>query len=586
MKCEACGHENVDGARFCAKCGAILAVHEEGPDPLVGQLIGGRYRVIGVLGEGGMGKVYVGEQQMGSTVRKVAIKTLHSHLSKDPSVLQRFHRECGTVAQLEHPNTIKFFDFGATQDGTLYIAMEFVAGKPLSDAISHGALSPERVTKIMRQVCGALDEAHLQGIVHRDLKPDNIILADRAGETDFVKVLDFGIAARRESGDAQKEQKLTQQGMVLGTPPYMSPEQFTGKALDSRSDIYSLGVMAYEMLVGKLPFEADTPWQWATQHMSVQPTPFEVSAPSRDLPMGMRQAILKALSKDRDQRQTSAREFFAELSGGGRMTVTGDVPGGSGGPRHTDTAAMPQAPDFGGPPPAFPAGPMPGHSPHVPATAPAVVAAVPPAPQMSRESGGNKGLIIGLGVVGVGLLAAMGVLAMRSGSSSSNDPQVLTIPTASTATPANTGVAPLGTTPTPSADPTVAVPQADAGTGETAPPQGAAGASAKPATPAHSAATGTGTGQSTKPAGGSDACAACENAARSGNLAVASSLLSKCTDADKKSICVSRAKSAAPDLANSAALNGNCQAAKTIQQIAEGMGAGSKKLKDATRKCK
>src|SRR4029434_6952139 len=107
MKCEACGHENVEGARFCAKCGEILAVHEEGPDPLVGQLIGGRVRVTRVLGGGGMGKGDGGEQQMGTTVRKVAIKTLHSHLSKDPSVLARFHRECGTVAQLEHPNTIQ-----------------------------------------------------------------------------------------------------------------------------------------------------------------------------------------------------------------------------------------------------------------------------------------------------------------------------------------------------------------------------------------------------------------------------------------------------------------------------------------------
>src|SRR6187401_2681669 len=184
MKCEACQHENVDGARFCAKCGAILATPTEGPDPLIGQLIGGRYRVTGVLGEGGMGKVYVGEQQMGSTVRKVAIKTLHAHLSKDPSVIARFHRECGTVAQLEHPNTIKFYDFGSTADGTLYIAMEFVAGKPLADVLQHGPLSVDRTIKIMRQVCGALDEAHLQGIIHRDLKPDNVILTDRAGETD------------------------------------------------------------------------------------------------------------------------------------------------------------------------------------------------------------------------------------------------------------------------------------------------------------------------------------------------------------------------------------------------------------------
>src|SRR6187200_3251295 len=187
MKCDACGHQNIDGARFCANCGGLMPVEpEKGQDAMLGQLIGGRYRVTGVLGEGGMGIVYVGEQQMGSTVRKVAVKTLHQHLSKDPSVLARFHRECGTVAQLEHPNTIKFFDFGATQDGTLYIAMEFVAGKPLAEVIEHDApLSAERVIKIMRQVCGVLDEAHLQGVIHRDLKPDNIVLTNRAGETDF-----------------------------------------------------------------------------------------------------------------------------------------------------------------------------------------------------------------------------------------------------------------------------------------------------------------------------------------------------------------------------------------------------------------
>src|SRR5688572_12950275 len=211
MKCEACEHENMDGARFCAGCGALLPTEHTGEDPMVGQLIGGRYRVTGVLGEGGMGIVYIGEQQMGSTVRKVAIKTLHQHLSKDASVLARFHRECGTVAQLEHPNTIKFYDFGATEDGTLYIAMEFVEGKPLADIILGGALAPDRVIHIMRQVAGALDEAHEQKIIHRDLKPENIILGKRAGESDFVKVLDFGIAARTESADRAKEQKLTQQ---------------------------------------------------------------------------------------------------------------------------------------------------------------------------------------------------------------------------------------------------------------------------------------------------------------------------------------------------------------------------------------
>src|SRR5688572_33263374 len=169
MNCEACGHPNMDGARFCAKCGALQPVHEAAPDPMIGQLIGGRYRITAVLGEGGMGMVYVGEQQMGSTVRKVAVKTLHQHLSKDPSVLARFHRECGTVAQLEHPNTIKFYDCGATEDGTLYIAMEFVEGKPLADIILGGALAPDRVIHIMRQVAGGLDEAHEQKSIHRGL---------------------------------------------------------------------------------------------------------------------------------------------------------------------------------------------------------------------------------------------------------------------------------------------------------------------------------------------------------------------------------------------------------------------------------
>src|SRR4051812_1347764 len=407
MKCEACQHQNIDGARFCANCGALMpTLTEAGADPLIGQLIGGRYRVTGVLGEGGMGIVYVGEQQMGSTVRKVAIKTLHAHLSKDPSVLQRFHRECGTVAQLEHPNTIKFYDFGSTADGTLYIAMEFVAGRPLADVIQHGPLPVDRVIKIMRQVCGALDEAHMQGIIHRDLKPDNLVLTDRAGETDFVKVLDFGIAARTESADAQKEQKLTQQGMVLGTPPYMSPEQFTGKALDARSDIYSLGVMTYEMLAGRLPFDADTPWQWATQHMSVQPIPFEVSAPSKNIPDGMRKAILQALSKNKEDREPSAREYFTELSDGGRVTAEShpDVGGATG------TAAMAQVPDF-----SPPVAPMIMNSPHLGGGQP-VAAGFPPPPMTSgraNKSGGSKGLVIGLGAVGAILLVSIAVLAAR-----------------------------------------------------------------------------------------------------------------------------------------------------------------------------
>lgn len=332
MPCEGCGAESVDGrfcgtceqsdvaASHCCACGA-LTVPELGTcvcceEPianaaLMGQTLGGRYRVTGILGEGGTGTVYLGEQQMGSTVGQIAIKTLQPHLSKDPTLVARLHRECGIVAQLEHPNTIDFYDFGSTADGTLYIAMELVTGRSLGESIElDGPMLPARVLKIMEQICGALDEAHGQGIIHRDLKPENIMLTDRAGETDFVKLLDFGIAAPSEAADG----KAAQTGMVLGTPAYMSPEQFTGEPLDIRSDVYALGVITYEMLTATLPFEADTPWQWATQHMTAQPLPFELTAPQLTAPRGMRETIMRALATNRGDRPRSAGEFFVGLS--------------------------------------------------------------------------------------------------------------------------------------------------------------------------------------------------------------------------------------------------------------------------------
>jgi len=545
---------------------------EAGADPLIGQLIGGRYRVTGVLGEGGMGIVYVGEQQMGSTVRKVAIKTLHAHLSKDPSVIARFHRECGTVAQLEHPNTIKFYDFGSTADGTLYIAMEFVAGKPLADVLLQGPLSVERTIKIMRQVCGALDEAHLQGIIHRDLKPDNVILTDRAGETDFVKLLDFGIAARTESADAQKEQKLTQQGMVLGTPPYMSPEQFTGKALDARSDIYSLGVMTYEMLAGRLPFDADTPWQWATQHMSVQPIPFEVSAPSKNIPDGMRKAILRALSKNKEDREPSAREYFADLSDGGRVTVEShpDIGGAT-----TGTAAMAQVPDFSPPAPIINPKLMGGGPP---------VMAVPPSPITSgrNKSGGGKGLVIGLGVVGAILLVSIAVLALGSfGGKKEDDAPIIPLGQATAS-----GGAGVGTSPGPgpvTLDPLIptTTPPATAGSVVTPPATSTPTGTLPPVEPVKTAATNTGAGTKPPPpppATGAKACDACIAAASSGNAAVAAGNFARCDDAAKKQQCSTVVRNKAPAAANQAALLGNCQAATAIIAAAQNMGASSPKL--------
>jgi eukaryotic-like serine/threonine-protein kinase len=552
MQCEACGHNNIDGARFCAGCGVLLPIQDH-PDPMVGQLIGGRYRITGVLGEGGMGVVYVGEQQMGSTVRKVAVKTLHAHLSKDPSVLARFHRECGTVAQLEHPNTIKFYDFGATPDGTLYIAMEFVNGKALSDAISEGGpFPPERVLKIMRQVCGALDEAHDQGIVHRDLKPENVILTPLAGEADFVKVLDFGIAARSESADAKKEQKLTQQGMVLGTPPYMSPEQFTGKALDRRSDIYSLAVVSYEMLTGKLPFDADTPWQWATQHMTAQPTPFEAAAPNAAIPESMRTAILRGLSKDPAARQATAKEFFSQLSSGRGLT-TGEQP--VHGPASSATAAMAMVPDFGGPSPVAPTVATPAHytggyTPHAP------VAAYGAAPGPAASGGGgSKVLILALAGVAAALVLAIGVVALLTLRPKANADEPLASPFSSSSAAAAT-IAPE-TEQAPSA-----APSETAKAAETKPP---------PVTVTHRT-TGTG-GKTAVVATGAEACQQCVRDASGGNIQGAAALYPRCTDALLKQRCASVAKQQACGAARAAAFTGNCGQATAIANAAKTFGA-------------
>jgi len=326
MECTACNNANVDGSRFCQKCGAPLPVKGSETDPLIGKLIANRYRVIEVIGEGGMGRVYSGEQQMGTKVRKVAIKTLLSQFAKDPQTVGRFMRECGTISELEHPNTIKVYDFGQIE-GTqeLYVAMEFLPGQSLEQALLTGALQPERVDRILGQVCGSLAEAHEKGIVHRDLKPANIFLTTRAGEEDYVKVLDFGIAKTEEK---PTEQKLTQQGTILGTPPYMSPEQFTGKALDTRSDVYSLAVVAYEMLAGRLPFEADTPWEWATQHMTAQPFPFEATPMGNQVPAKMRNAIMRGMSKDREQRPQNVRDFYEDvtLGAGPRLSIVANAP--------------------------------------------------------------------------------------------------------------------------------------------------------------------------------------------------------------------------------------------------------------------
>ena len=410
MECTACQSPNIDGARFCVKCGAPLPAASNAPDPLIGSIVGGRFRISGVLGEGGMGRVYSGDQQMGTSTRKVAVKTLLAEYAKDVKTVERFMRECGTVSELEHPNTVKVYDYGKTDSGDLYIAMELLSGTSLERAIQEGGpMASDRVDKIVGQICGSLQEAHDKGIVHRDLKPANIQLQTRAGETDYVKVLDFGIAKRDEAQE-KEEQKLTKQGTILGTPPYMSPEQFKGGALDARSDIYSLAIMAYEMLTGQLPFDdTDSPWEWYARHTSVEPKPFEAFPAGSSVPAKMKAAVMRALAKDREQRPRTVRDFFEEFTLGtlrlsmlgngapttGTMRAAVSAPMGAGqtqigAPMFSDAALAPRSPtmvDVN----AMPASPL----------APAPIPASPQAAPTVAPQKSSAGAIVGILVAGV-----------------------------------------------------------------------------------------------------------------------------------------------------------------------------------------
>ena len=255
--CPSCSTPVADGAKFCPTCGsAVPQLQTEEGDPLLGKVIARNFRVESLLGTGGMGRVYKARQI--SLDKAVVLKVLHPHFNNDPQLVQRFQREARAASRLNHPNSISIIDFGQADDGTLFMAMELLHGKDLFTLLQEEFPIPEeRLARIMVQVSSALAEAHDQNIIHRDLKPENIMVEDRRDQKDFVKVLDFGIAKIQDPSD-ENGRALTQQGMVCGTPEYMSPEQARGETLDARSDIYALGVLMYQMVTGDLPFKAET----------------------------------------------------------------------------------------------------------------------------------------------------------------------------------------------------------------------------------------------------------------------------------------------------------------------------------------
>jgi eukaryotic-like serine/threonine-protein kinase len=273
---------------------------------LVGQVVSGRYRIQKLIGEGGMGAVYLAEHT--HMRKRVALKLLHAEMSNDEEVLARFRREAEAAAHVEHPNVAAATDFGQMEDGAFFLVLEYVEGTSLRDVLSDGgALRPDRALHIARQIAFALERAHSAGIVHRDLKPENVMLVQRGGDTDFVKVLDFGIAKVEPHPHRDATQPLTRLGTILGTPEYMAPEQALGETVGPAADLYAVGVMLYEMLTGKHPFDADDRMAVLSMHI-VAPVPAMADRnPTVDVPPAIEELVRRLLEKDAKLRPPGAR---------------------------------------------------------------------------------------------------------------------------------------------------------------------------------------------------------------------------------------------------------------------------------------
>jgi eukaryotic-like serine/threonine-protein kinase len=284
-------------------------------DTLINTLFDGRYRILRKLGSGGMANVYLAEDE--DLGRRVAIKILNDRHASDESFVERFRREAKNAAGLSHPNIVSVYDRGEAE-GTYYIAMEYLEGRSLKERIvGEGALPISAAIEVTRQILRALNFAHARGIVHRDIKPHNVLLAQDGpgdGEPRF-KVTDFGISRTTTS-------QMTEAGSIVGTAQYLSPEQARGAAVDQRSDIYSVGIVLYELLTGRLPFTGDTPLEIAMKHLSEIPKP--PSELRSEIPADLDMVVLRALAKDPEDRYESAQEMERELArvaGGGGVTA-------------------------------------------------------------------------------------------------------------------------------------------------------------------------------------------------------------------------------------------------------------------------
>ncbi len=306
-KCPTCSKQYEDTNTLCLADGAVL---QRTDDPLLGQVLAGKYRIEEKIDEGGMGAVYRATHIL--MEKTVAIKVLHPALAADDNIVARFTREAKAASRISHPHALTVTDFGESENGVVFLVMEYLRGRTLKDVVrSEGHLPLSRAVEIIRQVCGALDAAHAEGVVHRDLKSDNIMLEETQGG-DWAKVLDFGIAKITEKVGAQ-DPGLTAPNLIIGTPQYMSPEQCSqASEIDSRSDTYSLGVILYEMLAGHVPFTGDSPTAIMMQHL--QDAPPSILEERPDLPPAVGNVVARALAKNPEERYQSAGELSEDLA--------------------------------------------------------------------------------------------------------------------------------------------------------------------------------------------------------------------------------------------------------------------------------
>lgn len=308
--CPQCGTRYEGDNRFCTLDGATLVL-ENPSDSLTGTTLADRYDIERKLGEGGMGEVYLATHVR--MKRKVAVKVMRAWLTKDPAAIGRFHREAENASQITHPNVAGVYDFGETKEGLVYLAMEYVEGEPLTAVLEREkVLNHIRASDIVSQTADALAAAHSLGILHRDLKPDNVMIAKTRARTDLVKLLDFGIA--RVMG--RETQHFTSTGLIVGTPEWMSPEQIAGDKLDARSDIYTLGLIAFRMLTGEGAFAGVTSQEVLLAKMTKSPRRLVDARRDVEWPEALQAAMDKVLATDPNQRYDDALAFAADFYAG------------------------------------------------------------------------------------------------------------------------------------------------------------------------------------------------------------------------------------------------------------------------------